>query len=449
MKGNILNLGVEPSHSLEKRKKIQILNLLCWVGSIISGFFLGLNLYKQNWFLMKVDIGLILILSLTILINYKGYYTYGLLMMSVVLGIIMYYSTIQTKNGAEYFLLLIAGSHFLLQDNKKVALIGSVFIGLLFLYAVYIINSQPIPDAVDYYRIVINASIAVFLNILVNYYFTSLQNRYSTILSNEAKRLEDNYEVIYEQKNKLEEVNAQLKKLNQAKEKLFTLIAHDVRSPIATFKSTLDLLSHNVINEEDFKYYTQQISNQTDEMLSNLNNLLFWGKSQLEGFKAFPQWISLREHFVETLNLLKQTIQNKEIQVELSIDSNLMVYADKDHLSVILRNLISNATKYSNPKSKITITANYNDEDAYIKSFIKDEGVGMSADLVMQLLENKLNNSMLGTLNEKGSGLGLSLTKEFLEKNNGYLSIHSQEGVGSTFCFTLKGKNNPLLLARD
>lgn len=229
--------------------------------------------------------------------------------------------------------------------------------------------------------------------------------------------------------------NQELQKFNSAKEKLFSIIAHDVKSPIIGLKSSLDLLNKDIISVEEFKSLSFELAQRVGQLQNNLDNLLQWSQSQMLGITAKPEQCSLQTILLDCLGLLQQNLENKKIKIETGITDSVNIYADPNHVRLVLRNLISNAIKFSYPEHTIFIMAETNKDEVVI--CVKDTGVGMTQSSTDKIFDALQLNSQYGTANEKGTGLGLQMCKEFLEQNNGKIWVQSELGKGSTFCFSL------------
>jgi len=234
----------------------------------------------------------------------------------------------------------------------------------------------------------------------------------------------------------LQQKNEALEKISLTREKLLSIIAHDIKSPMVGLKSSLDLLNDEIISIDEFKINSIELSIRIDQLNNNLDNLLQWAQSQMMGIVANPVNFSVKETILDTVNFLKQFLEAKKLSIDIDVPDNLYAYADENHIKLICRNIITNAIKFSYPEACIYIKAN-NIENNVVQIAIKDEGVGMKSETVLHLFNPLKISSNYGTLNEKGTGLGLQLCKEFLEKNNGKIEVTSELSKGSTFTFAI------------
>jgi predicted ATPase/signal transduction histidine kinase len=241
-----------------------------------------------------------------------------------------------------------------------------------------------------------------------------------------------------EQKEELEKTQEQLNELIATKDKFFRIIAHDLKGPLANINTFLDILASGELEQSDPEYFTyiKQFSESSQTTYDLLNNLLTWARSQRDEIVFKPQSHALNMIAENTARLFRQSMMEKKINFHNEIEPHLSVMADKNMLDTIIRNLIFNAIKFSNKNGNIWVNAKSNQH--YIEVEVQDDGIGMNERISESLfkIENKLP-SRKGTEGEKGTGLGLILCKEFVEKNNGKIWVQSKEGEGTSFFFTL------------
>ncbi len=228
-----------------------------------------------------------------------------------------------------------------------------------------------------------------------------------------------------------------LKELNATKDKLFSIIAHDLRSPFNTILGFSDLLSNNAktYDTERIVKFSAVINSAAVNTLALLDNLLNWAKSQTGQITFKPVKLNLQPIIVQTIEVLNPMAKFKNISLNYIQSEDIEVYADLNMFKTILRNLISNAIKFTN--SRGTIEVNAMRKDNFIEIAVSDNGVGMSEETLNKLFTIQANEKTLGTANKKGSGLGLILCKEFVEKHDGKIWAESEIGKGSYFKFTL------------
>lgn len=229
----------------------------------------------------------------------------------------------------------------------------------------------------------------------------------------------------------------ELQELNSTKDKLFSIIAHDLRSPFNNILGFSELLIEKV-NDDTFtesEKYLNIIFSSANNTLVLLDNLLNWAKSQTGTISFNPVKLVFTNIIMEVLKIEKPIAKAKNISLNSFAADEIEVYADENMLKIILRNLISNAIKFTKQGGEIRVFA-ISIKD-WVEITISDNGIGMKEEKLKELFNVSTNSSTIGTANEKGSGLGLMLCKEFIEKHQGEIWVESEEGQGSDFKFKL------------
>lgn len=237
---------------------------------------------------------------------------------------------------------------------------------------------------------------------------------------------------------KVQEQNRELQALNGTKDKFFSIISHDLKGPLNSLTSFSSLLINHTdaLSRDEIRMLASDLDRSLKNLLDLLENLLEWARSQSGSILIQPETLSLNQLISNNVELLKPQAKNKQIALSLSLTENLHVYADRNLLNTILRNLISNAIKFTEADGEVQITASHS-SSSEVQVSVKDNGIGISPAILEKLFKVEHKFSTPGTANEKGTGLGLLLCKEFIERSKGRLEIESEEEVGSCFRFTL------------
>ncbi len=232
-----------------------------------------------------------------------------------------------------------------------------------------------------------------------------------------------------------------LKELNTAKDKLFSIIGHDLKGPLNNILGFSELIEngHQNYSEEEIFHYNRLILQSAQSLSGLLDNLLTWSRTQNKKITASPQDVILQLVVQECLDLLKHSAEKKQIQFINEIPPETVVFADLEMITAVFRNLISNAIKFT--QNEGTITATLKPEKNKVIIGICDTGIGMSKEKIETLFHPEANISTLGTAGEKGTGLGLIICRDFVEKNNGEIWVESDHGKGSCFFFSLPVKS--------
>lgn len=251
------------------------------------------------------------------------------------------------------------------------------------------------------------------------------------ILLDQNKRLADTI------KN-LRDSQDQLAELNKVKDKLFSIISHDLRNPLATMQSFLKLITehHEKLSGEDRVKLMKEAQDSLDHVNQLLYNVLQWSKSQMQLLEFRPELIDVRLALEKGRRLLHLQAQLKQIEIIVDVPSSLNVFADKDMLDFMIRNIVNNAIKFSKKGSKIVLHGVESDLD--VRICCKDEGVGMDEHTLQQIERSMLARSERGTSKERGTGLGILIVKEFMEKHGGAIAIESKVGFGTDFYLIFK-----------
>jgi len=233
------------------------------------------------------------------------------------------------------------------------------------------------------------------------------------------------------------ESETKLKRMNDAKDKLFTIIAHDLGNPLNSLLLSSGHLKRNYarLAQQEQEEFIDNIYSHTQGLVDLLANLLQWALVQTRRIRHHPETVDIRLLTEETIRTIEDSARKKQIRLVPDILENSLAWADRDMMSAVIRNLVSNAVKYTNPGGEIQITSERGEDE--IRVTVADNGVGIAEEQLRQLFGDELHESTRGTCNEKGTGLGLTLCKEFVETNGGKISVNSRAKQGSRFTITL------------
>ena len=232
--------------------------------------------------------------------------------------------------------------------------------------------------------------------------------------------------------------NEELKRTIKGRDKLYSVIAHDLRSPMASIKMVLNMLMINLPGEkigEEMHELLNMANQTTEELFSLLDNLLKWTKSQIGRLNVVPQDIDIVGVSAGVIEIFSMVAELKQIKINMQAPDQLEVRADIDMVKTVIRNLISNALKFSNLGSEVQVVLEEKEEQVIVS--VADHGRGIKKEDQSKLLNVDTHYSTFGTKNEEGSGLGLLLCQDFVRKNGGELWFSSEEGEGSVFSFYL------------
>jgi signal transduction histidine kinase/ligand-binding sensor domain-containing protein len=262
-------------------------------------------------------------------------------------------------------------------------------------------------------------------------------------LNNANAQMEERQQLIEEQSQKLAEANDELRKLNSSKDKFFSIIAHDLRGPFQNILGFSEMLSDNYADMDDLqkKEIAENINISSKKVFHLLENLLKWAASQTNNISFTPEILNIKDIIDESVHILNDMASNKKIEIIFNKPEVENVFADSEMVKTVIRNLIGNALKFT--LSGGTVEIGVTGKKHFAQISVKDNGIGMDKKYLQNLFSIENMESRPGTDNERGSGLGLILCKEFVEKNGGKLTVESSKGTGSKFSFTLPLVTNP------
>ena len=228
--------------------------------------------------------------------------------------------------------------------------------------------------------------------------------------------------------------NAQLEEVNQVKDKLFSIVSHDLKDSISSIKAFLDLLKDDGISSEEFNNLIPELSENANNASSLLFNLLNWSKSQMQNLQPKPELFNIQEIFQIKMSLIEKKVNDKGI-ILIDESKRDFVYADRSMLEIVIQNLITNAVKFTGKGDVITVSNQ--DYNGKVLICVEDTGIGISEENQKKLFNAKKNFTTIGTENEKGTGLGLTICKDLVELNKGRIWVESTPNIGSKFFIEL------------
>jgi len=243
-----------------------------------------------------------------------------------------------------------------------------------------------------------------------------------------------------QQNLELKNNSEELRKANLTKDRLFSIISHDLRGPVVNLNELLQLSSEGILSDAEFKQLIHSIGTQTTYTIELIENLLAWSRNNLKGDALRPEALQLTDICNDVIKIFSAQAQRKQITIDNRIKVGTLVYADKGMLSLVVRNLISNAIKFSNPNGLILISNEAGENGMQLIS-ISDHGVGITEQVLSKIFKDSYYTTT-GTSGEKGTGLGLLLCREFVQKSGGTLQVVSDAVGGTRFTFSVPAAIN-------
>lgn len=417
----ILHIGVHSNLPFEETRKIKALNFGIMLSFPLQVFFGCLNVVN-HYYLLALFNGLLATGNiLAAILQHYGYVKVarGL----YITGVIFFftYTPIHFHNSSEYVLILnIAAILLLFEHTTTYCILILVDMACFVFVKISIGFVTPIAELSTYRNILSLATFFLCLTGILIYH-----RRQQMIYQARLEKMNDD----------LNKRSESLESLNKSKEKIFSILSHDLRQPLISVKSLLYLMNQNAVSSSTLLEMSGKINSSVDHMLLSLDNTLNWSISQLNGIRSSPENIDLYEIAGNVHEFLEENIQSKNLVYIDNIQVNAQVYADKEQLTIILRNLLSNAIKFTRTGGLIHLFAK--EQPTYWEIHIEDNGIGMDDEMIGKLFNADEHFTRRGTANEKGTGLGLRLIKELIQMNEGDISVTSTSGKGTTFSITL------------
>jgi signal transduction histidine kinase len=233
---------------------------------------------------------------------------------------------------------------------------------------------------------------------------------------------------------KSKEQAQELQRLNHLKDRIFSIIAHDLRGPLVNLSEVLKMLTNGLISMEEFKDITPKLGTDIIYTTDLLENILHWSRSQLKGFGVNKEYFDLRSLIVNEINYHMPSASTKKVEIIHDVFPGHTVFADVLMIQIVVRNILSNAIKFCNEGCEIHIYASY--KDGFMQLGMRDNGIGMDQEKAKLIFRGD-HLTTRGTSNEKGTGLGLMVCKEFMQKNNGDIVVESEVGKGTLFTISI------------
>ncbi len=306
--------------------------------------------------------------------------------------------------------------------------------------------------AVDFIRKPFNpemlrSKVAVFTDLYQKNQLLKKQEEKLQAINDDLVQLNQGLEQrVLERTIELENLNHELKALNLSKDKFLSVISHDLRNPLTALLASSENLSRSAdkMQPDQIKMFAGIINRTSNKVLSQLNELVEWAKDQRDKTKFKPEKLHLWSCINESLDLLRENANQKEVTLENNVEDELYIHADSLMIRSVLQNLVTNAIKFT-PAMYGLIAVTASTAGDMVEVCIQDNGVGMSEETKEMVLGDVSANSLLGTGKEKGTGLGLLLVKDFIATHGGNIKVESELGKGTCFRFTMP-KNNAALV---
>ena|GEM_PF-6342791 len=432
----IFNTGVTTEMAHPEKSAIRITNFGSFLVSLTSLFYFVYDLLllpareteSQKFWFFALHLGSILIFFIVLFLNKKGLAFYAKILLIVSLTGINSMNSLALAQPfrTEMYLYVLAAATFVIFHNLKIIIPLFLLQGVAYLItAMQVIAAHPSIAATQ-------SGLPIRIGLVfITLFFILFFLKRETLRYQEEIELK-NYQLSIDRTNS--------EKLSFTKDKIFSILSHDLRSPIASLKAALSLLQKKQVSEGEFLKITTGLEKQVEQLGYSLDELLTWSKSQLKGINPMPEFILLQPVIEEIVAVHEASARSKKIILSSSVPSGLFVYCDPNMFKSVLTNLLTNALKFTKPGGLVTLTAEQLKETTVIR--LKDTGVGIPSKNIIRILDPLDHFTTRGTNNEKGTGIGLVMCQEFIEKNNGKLTIESEPNKGTVIVIELPKKAN-------
>ncbi|TDS16098.1 sensor histidine kinase [Sphingobacterium paludis] len=409
----LTHIGVHGELSYLESRRVQMLNLIALSCIPLTFFFAICNMLHGRYLLSTINLATSGASALVLMLHVRRHYDAGRFVLLTFNFLLFATGCFLYQNGAVYYLLCVLIVALLVYDKKWIQVMAGLAVTTVILLATFLPEHLTAREALPVGRQLVNTIGAlVFLTFIVVFF----------------KRIQYGYQ------KKIEEQRDELKKMNADMQKIFSIIAHDIKSPLASLQGVIALFQEGFISPQITEESIKLVDRRVKQLDSTLENLLRWSSNNLGGLQTTKSHVYLAGAVQETCYFLEGLASGKAIDFAIDIDRDTFVFADRDQLSMILRNLISNAIKFSYAGGTVTLQGRRSVDKVTLQ--VIDNGMGMNTENEKALFRS-LQRPSFGTEGERGSGVGLMLSYELIKQNAGTIAVKSIEGKGTIFSIVL------------
>jgi signal transduction histidine kinase len=445
-RGYVWNIGYKPSLGSYEKRKLGIFNFMNFIGLITGILMPFAGLYTKDHFpiLARIVACSPAVISLVVLFanSYQKYELARVLYFTLYPVITSLIYALRIDVGIEFFFVLYGVlSVFFLQNIYNIIFSFTLSMACYLLVCTVWKNYDDGLEKANYVLYLFNHLLAIFFIFYGLLLIKNENTRYQNQTRDKNWQLRRSNLKVLRQKADisgkaalLENQTQQLTELNSLKNKLFSVIAHDLKAPLYALRTLFRNVQLYDLPGDEIKILIPEVVSELTYTTGLMENLLQWAKSQMQAESVRPQLLDIAGIAKEVLQLLRLQADAKRVYISSKIDHPIFVYADKDMINLVLRNLLSNAIKFTPADGSISVEAK--ELRSHIEISVQDTGTGISQEGLQRLMDENYYSTR-GTGGEAGTGLGLMLCKEFLSRNGGRMDIKSEPGKGSIFSFTL------------
>jgi two-component system, sensor histidine kinase and response regulator len=412
---------------------VRLIYMIFFAGNFYNYSTIGINIIPAAFFVL-----------VAILVYYKQFTLATICEFLVVPPLLTFVNEVTHESGLDMFVVLYMLFCFFYLNRPRNVLFAFLYCCFFFMYMHFWVEKYPFfpgKDSPGFMLSLFNYLSAFFMIFLTMYsikynvwdYKKSIKEKNEQLLQQNAAITAQRDE-LGRQAAKLREKTDELMELNHVKAKLFSIISHDLRTSVYAVKNIFDALDKGYISGQEMLDMIPQASSEISNSIDLVNNLLGWARNQFHEIKVNPQTTDLVKLTEATFRLFERQAQKKNISLVNKISIYVFAYADNDMIGTVLRNLVSNAIKFTNTGGLVEVRTE--PDGNFIRLIISDNGVGISETAIDQVFNNEYYTTP-GTANEQGTGLGLMICRDFVKLNRGRLDVKSREGEGTSFIVTL------------
>lgn len=404
-----LFLGRQPGMKFSEMSRLASQNAGAWMMLGFGTLFVILNALQGSVQMVAMNLAFISVGATSLWLAAAGFLRTSLLLLSFGSCLVFFGAALAFKNGMENYLLVILAASMLLLDTTITRVVIGGLNAAAFFYVKFKIAEEGLETTLSPVRYGTNVLLFLLALAGIIEFFRVLNSDY--VRSLEAK-------------------NAELEASNRAKERLFSVVAHDLRGPVGNLRTSLELLESDALSHEEFRALVSDLATDIEKSHACVENLLSWSATQLGGIKVEIDRHNLRSLIAESEKSCSFAAKRKGVHLHTAVDAQAYVFADGQKMQVVFRNLLTNAVKFTPTGGDVNVTARR--EGDYWTAVVADSGVGMDPERAASLFSGDgVGYSTPGTASERGLGLGSEICREFVKLCGGTITAESQLGAGT------------------
>jgi len=435
----LIAIGIDESGDMVEQKRIRIIDIISFLCLPIVFVFSAISFFTGHYYLVCFYAVIFLLLVILIYGNYKRKGESFRIVIIFLITISCAVASVLFDNGQGYYVLLISFLSVLFYGMRKGMLYLSLFYAALYLATeigkFYISPVEPVVNYIKVFKVI---NIVITLSILV-YFLHDIKKAYLRTLEeaiNKKKKLEQYNALLVQQAVTLELRNKDIEELKNKNEELSAIVYHQLRSPVVTFSDMLSqYINSSQFSKEEFLEITKLIQHKVTDTLNIIDNLLMWNRKGADGIQPKPVTCDLLEVVKKAVVQIEPLLKKKDLEIIYPCSTGMSAYADPDHILIIVLNILTNAVKFSPPGEKIAV--GFFEVNDKCQLHISNHGKGIGREHLQTIFSTLRIISVKGTMNETGTGLGLKICKNLVEKNKGSIDIKSKQNEMTTIIIEL------------